>query len=160
MSNHVKIFVQDFSLRRQRPVLPWHPLLALGRRQPSPLAMKWYCTLWASVRAVDRRISVIQSLRASLKKRHACACILLAAWKFITANQSKPEGRSHLGQQQQQFSTIAWTWDVVWNVIVAISECAQTSGRQCLDILSYGKMLSMMSHTHFPSIISFYLMLW
>ena len=161
MSYHVKIFARcDFSLwprqRHKTWCLPWHPLLALGSSF-SHHHWPWngiaYCELPSEPSIVV--ISVIQSLRASLKKRHA---YVLAACKFITANQSKPEGRSHLGQQQQQFSTIEWTWDVVWNVIVAISECAQASGRQCCRLrgwcalrlsltsysISYGKMYLML----------------
>ena len=80
---------------------------------------------------------------------------VLAACKFIAANQSKLEGRSHLRQQQQQFSTTVWTWDVVWELswlslsvlrrlVVDVVVCKRVMCVALIpDILSYGKMLSM-----------------
>jgi len=122
------LYDEDKDTRHIKTCLSWYPLLALGSsfsHHPWPWNGIAYCELPSEPSVVV--ISVIQSLRASLKR----GTRVLAACKYITANQSKPEGRSHLGQQQQQFSTIEWTWDVVWNVVVAISECAQTSGRRC-----------------------------
>ncbi len=172
MSNHVKIFAKcDFSLRRRQrhKTYTYHDIrfLPLGRR--SAIAIGQEMVLHFVSFRQSRRSSPLALY--SHREHH---------WKRGTrvlqhvrlSQQIDPNRREDhiLGQQQHQFSIIEWT-RVTFEMLLWLSlsvlrrvGAPMLSSKKVMcvalipDILSYGKMLSMTSHTHFPSITSCYLM--
>jgi hypothetical protein len=97
MSNHVKIVARcDFSQwlrQRHNTYLPWHPLLALGSSSAITIGHEEVVLHIVSFRQSHESSSLV--LYNHWEHHWKWGTRVLAACKIVTANQSKPEGRSH-----------------------------------------------------------------
>ena len=173
MSNHVKILARcDFSLwRRQRHKTYHHDIrfLPLGRRSAITIGHEMVLHI-VSFRQSRRSSSL--ALYNHSEHHWKRGTRVLAACKIVTANRSKPEGRSYPRTTAATFLAIEWTrvtfemrlWLSSLSVLRRVGAPMLSSKKvMCVALiphsLSYSKMLSKTSHTHFPSTTSCYLML-
>ena len=130
MSNHVKILARcDFSLwRRQRHKTYHHDIrfLPLGRRSAITIGHEMVLHI-VSFRQSRRSSSL--ALYNHSEHHWKRGTRVLAACKIVTANRSKPEGRSYPRTTAATVLDNRVDASDIWNAIVTISECAQTSWR-------------------------------